>query len=603
MSESGRRLGDGLTTADDSVATDEVARPAPRRARQIISALLSLLIVVAIFYFFLPQFANISSVWASVRDMTPVELGTLALAGVWNLATYGFVMVATMPGLTYPQAMVVTESSTAVSNTMPAGGAFGIGLNFAMYTSWGFSRSRATVSLLLCGIWNNFAKLGLPVLALALVALQGNPSGGRLLAGLAGIAGLAGAVVLFALMLRSEEGAYQFGVVAGRWASSVLRLVRRPPVHGWELATSKFRARTILLLRARWHWLTVATVVSHLSLYLVLLLALRNIGVSNRAVSWAEVLAVFSFARLVTAIPLTPGGLGIVEFALIAGLSAAGGDRARVAAAVLVFRALTYVLPIPVGLATYLFWRHNTSWRRPPGMAPRTELVPESVAVTEPVPSRRDHNGPVSPRPGRAAATARRWGDLGWLAVGGAALLLSAVPVDAHRVTSMERAAFHAVNNSVTIPFLLIWPVMQLGNIIVIPVAAAVAALARRFRLVLGILLGGGAVYYLAKVVKHLVPRGRPAELLSDVHIHGTAARGQGYVSGHAAVAALLVTLLLPYLGRRGRWVVCGLAVLVCFARLYVGAHLPLDVIGGAALGLAVGAALRLGFARPAVPA
>ena len=80
-----------------------------------------------------------------------------------------------------------------------------------------------------------------------------------------------------------------------------------------------------------------------------------------------------------TAIPFTPGGLGVVELALITGLSAAGGDRAEVAAAVLVFRALTYVLRIPIGLATYVFWRRNKSWRRPAGTAPRTPLVPESV--------------------------------------------------------------------------------------------------------------------------------------------------------------------------------------------------------------------------------
>jgi uncharacterized membrane protein YbhN (UPF0104 family) len=310
--------------------------------------------------------------------MTPLEVGSLAVAAVWNLATYGFVMLTTMPGLTYPQAMVVTESSTAVSNTLPGGGAIGIGMNFSMYTSWGFSQSRATVSLLLSGIWNNFAKLGLPVLALALVSLQGSPSSGRVVAGIAGIAGLIAAIVVFALMLQSEAGARRFGEVAGAAASALLRLIRRPPVHGWELATVKFRARTIRLLRARWYWLTLATIVSHLSLYLVLLMSLRAVGVSNSDVGWAEVLAVFSFARLITAIPLTPGGLGIVELALITGLSAAGGNRAEVTAAVLVFRALTYVLPIPLGLATYIFWRRNKSWRRPPGAAPRTPLVPET---------------------------------------------------------------------------------------------------------------------------------------------------------------------------------------------------------------------------------
>jgi uncharacterized protein (TIRG00374 family) len=347
--------------------------------RRVLPSLISLAVVVAVFWYFLPKFASISAIWASVRSMTWTEVGFLVLAAIWNLLTYCLVMVATMPGLTYPQAAVATQTTTAVSNTLPAGGAAGLGLSYAMFWSWGFSKSRSSVSLLVSGVWNNFAKLGMPVLALALLALQGTPGAGRLAAALAGLAGLVVAVGALVLLLYSEVTARRFGLAAGRAASGLLRLVRRPPVHGWELATVKFRDRTVLLLRKRWLWLTLATVVSHASLYLVLLLALRAVGVSQQEVGWAEVLAVFSFARLLTAIPITPGGLGVVEVALIAGITAAGGPPAQVAAAVLVFRALTYVLPIPIGLVTYIVWRRNRSWRREPGGAPRTELVPEHV--------------------------------------------------------------------------------------------------------------------------------------------------------------------------------------------------------------------------------
>jgi uncharacterized membrane protein YbhN (UPF0104 family) len=350
------------------------------RWTRILAPLVSVAIVVAVFWYFLPQFTSLSAVWASIRSMTSLELGLLALAALWNLATYWFVMVSTMPGLTYGQAAVVTESSTAVSNTVPGGGAIGIAMSYGMYSSWGFSRSRSSVSLLVAGVWNNFAKLAMPVLALALLAFTGGGGGGgRMVAGALGIAGLVGAVTVFALVLRSKESARGIGLGAGRVASAILRLFRRPPVHGWELATMKFRDRTILLLRARWIRITFTTLVSHLSLFLVLLLALRFVGVSEGEVSWAEALAVFAFARLLSAIPLTPGGLGVVELALITGLAAAGGVRAEVAAGVLIFRALTYVLPIPVGLLTYIFWRRNRSWRRKPNSAPRTSLVPETT--------------------------------------------------------------------------------------------------------------------------------------------------------------------------------------------------------------------------------
>lgn len=361
--------------------SDSAVEPPARTLRlsHLLGGLVSVALVAAVFVFFLPQFTSLTEVWDSVGSMTWIELLTLAIAAIWNMASYLFVLVAAMPGLTLRQAFVVTESSTAVSNTVVGGGAIGLVMTYTMCSSWGFSRSRTSVAVLVTGVWNNFVKLGMPVLALALLAFSSPPSSGRLIAGVLGVAGLAAAVVLFWLVLRSPETARRVGLTAGRAASALLRPFRRPPVQGWEKATTKFRGRTVLLLQARWVSITITTLVSHISLFLVLLLALRHVGVSQDEVSWVEVLAVFAFARLLTAIPFTPGGLGVVEVALITGLSAAGGARAQVAAAVLVFRALTYVLPIPIGVGTYVFWRRNKSWRRAPGAAPRTDLVPESV--------------------------------------------------------------------------------------------------------------------------------------------------------------------------------------------------------------------------------
>jgi uncharacterized protein (TIRG00374 family) len=232
-----------------------------------------------------------------------------------------------------------------------------------MLGSWGFSRSRITLSVLVSGIWNNFAKLGLPILAVALLALQGGAGGGRLLTAAIGLGALIAAVVVFALILRSADYAARAGNRAAAWASRLRAVFRRGPVDGWDDAVVKFRSRVIGLVSRRWVALTVWTVIGHLSLFLVLLVALRGIGVSESEVSTADALAVFAFARLLTAIPLTPGGLGVVEVALIAGLDAAGGDHAQVVGAVLLFRLLTYVLPIPIGLGTYVFWRRNRSWR------------------------------------------------------------------------------------------------------------------------------------------------------------------------------------------------------------------------------------------------
>jgi putative heme transporter len=164
-----------VTAAEPRLAGTSQRRP---RWRRLLGPLLSVALVVAVFVWFLPQFTSVADVWTSVRAMTWTEVAILLLAALWNLATYQFVMVATTPGLTLRQATVSTETTTAVSNTVVGGAAISLGLTYAMNSSWGFSRSRTSVSLLVAGLWNNFVKLGLPVVALVLLAFSAPPTTG-----------------------------------------------------------------------------------------------------------------------------------------------------------------------------------------------------------------------------------------------------------------------------------------------------------------------------------------------------------------------------------------------------------------------------------------
>ena len=202
--------------------------------------------------------------------------------------------------------------------------------------------------------------------------------------------------------------------------------------------------------------------------------------------------------------------------------------------------------------------------------------------------------------PSRPAAIGRGWPEI-WLVVTGAAVLvLAALPIDADRVGEAETTVFRVLNGTTVLPFVLVWPVMQLGNVLVVPASAAVAAALRRWRLAGELLVAGAATYLLAKVVKGVVTRGRPDGLLDDVVIRGADALGRGFVSGHAATLTALAAVAWPWLGRRGRIVVAVLVTVVCLTRVYVGAHLPLDVVGAAGLGLAVAGVVRLVMGRPA---
>ena len=337
-------------------------RPGPgvKRTLQIAG---SVAIVGLIAWFVFGQFTNLSDVTTVVRGLSWGEIAVLLLVTLWNLLTYWVVVVVAPPGRPAPQAAVLTQSTTAVSNAVPGGGAISVGLTYSMMSSWGFSRSRTTLSVVVTGIWNTLIKLGMPILALALLAMQGRAGAGRTVVAVLGLAGLVASVGVFALVLRSRVFAARVGNAAGRLASKPLALFKRAPAHGWDLALVKWRSRVIGLVRHRWLALSVSAIASHVSLFAVLLVALRVTGVSSAAVGWAEVLAVFAFARLVTAVPLTPGGVGVVELALITGLTGAGGVDANVVAAVLLFRLLTYLLPIAIGAFTHVYWRRNRSWR------------------------------------------------------------------------------------------------------------------------------------------------------------------------------------------------------------------------------------------------
>jgi uncharacterized protein (TIRG00374 family) len=169
---------------------------------------------------------------------------------------------------------------------------------------------------------------------------------------------------ILAGMLRRERFAYRIGVWVGGFVSFILKLIRRPGVGEWGQAALTFRAKLIKVLRDRGLLLATAEVVSQLSLYLVFLASLRFVGIPDSLVSWAQVLTVFAFVRLGTAIPIVPGNVGIVELGYIGGLALAGAPRDEAVAAVLVFRVLTFFFQIPLGALTYSVWRRRRSWRR-----------------------------------------------------------------------------------------------------------------------------------------------------------------------------------------------------------------------------------------------
>lgn len=333
-----------------------------RRRLAVRSALL-VLVLAGVFFGVMPQLADVSDVWREITSMSAPQLVWLGAIAIGSLLAYGLVLMAAMPGLSFAQATVVSQSSTAVANTVPAGGAVAVGVSFRYYESWGFSRAAITRNVVVTGVWNVFCKLGLPVVALALVAMTGSVSNGLVAAAVVGVIVLALALGIGYVVCSSERGAAQVGTIGGRVVSWVARVMRHPVSSDGADVAVRFRRDTIGLLRDRSGRLTAATLLSQLSVFLVLLGSLRAVGVTAGEVGWIEILAVFAVTRLVSAVPLTPGGVGLVELGLAGALIALGGPDPEVVAGVLVFRVFTFFLPIPLGLAAYVVWKRERTWR------------------------------------------------------------------------------------------------------------------------------------------------------------------------------------------------------------------------------------------------
>ena len=350
------------------------------RTKQIAWFVLGLLIVVAIFVLAIPRFADWGDVWAAMKTLTIMEFWSLLGVTVFNLYTYWLANKAALPGLGIARSAVVTQTGTSVANTVPAGGAVAVGMTYAILSSWGFTGGEAALFVGVTGLWNNFTKLALPVVALGLLVVTGHTNAALVGAAAVGIAVLIAAIVVLAFVFRSSAAARRVGAFIGRTVSWFKRLVRKGPVLDLGERAVEFRRKTIVLVERRWLKLTWTTALSQTALFLVLLLSLRQMGVSEHEVSTAEAFAVYTFARLLSAIPITPGGVGVIDLGYIGGLSAIHrAESAHIIAAVLIFRVLTYGIQIPLGGVTYFIWRAKTSWRRdtpPPGsISERLETV------------------------------------------------------------------------------------------------------------------------------------------------------------------------------------------------------------------------------------
>jgi uncharacterized protein (TIRG00374 family) len=293
------------------------------------------------------------------------QIVALLAATALNLSTFPPPQMAALPGLGYWRAFVITQTSTATTYLLPGGAAVGMGVSWAMLRGWGFEPAAVTLAVTVTGVWNQLASLGFPAIALALLTVTGGSTVALQTAALVGLAIFIVAAGAFAAGLSSARLARRIGDLAARIVSWGRRCIRRGPVTWTGEALVRFRSQTIELLRRRWWMLTLATLAGQLTVFVVLLVTLRTLGITGDEVSLAEAFAAWALVRLLGSIPITPGGLGVVELGLTGALIGFGGRRADVVAAVLVYRFLTVVPTLLLGLGLGATWRRQ----RPAGLS------------------------------------------------------------------------------------------------------------------------------------------------------------------------------------------------------------------------------------------
>jgi uncharacterized protein (TIRG00374 family) len=340
------------------------ARGSPWRI--VVSTLVTVAVLVVVFVGIFPKVADYSEAWSSIQQMPTAYVVALAAATLINLAVYVWPLQAALPGLGYGPGFVVRQTSFAISNAVPAGGAVGLGVQYGMLDSYGFGAGAAASAIAIVSVFNVFATLVMPVLGVLALLASGVVEGTYVLLAAIGILAIGVGVVAFAVVLRSEHGARTVGRLADRLVDPLVRRVGHRRSLDLTGKLLDFRTSVVDVMRTRWVQVTLSTLLLQLTSWAVLVLALRGLeaGTGTVTVTWTEALAAFSFARVASFIPITPGGLGTVDAALAALLTGYGATSSQALAADLVWRAATYVPQVLLGVLTFLWWRVTAARRR-----------------------------------------------------------------------------------------------------------------------------------------------------------------------------------------------------------------------------------------------
>lgn len=326
------------------------------RTKQLLQFGLGLALAVVLLVWGLPHFAKTSwgDIWHVIRSIPlshALAFQGLMLAGLW---CYTFTFTGSLRGLTHGKALVLNLCGSSVSNLLPGGGAVGLAATYAICRSWGFSRRATSTSVIVTGVWNVLARIALPVVAILVLYFGGVTLPGALtdLALVGSLTGI-GLIAAFAAIMASERAAQAIGRGLDRVIRPLLRRRKRTSTMSVEELVRDLRARINDVVGHGWLQMTLGMVGFFGMYYVLFVLIMRDTGVT---LPLNLLFAAYAIGRLLTAVGITPGGVGITETATTIVLVGWGADPAGATAGVVLFSIFTHVMEVPLGALGWVLW-------------------------------------------------------------------------------------------------------------------------------------------------------------------------------------------------------------------------------------------------------
>jgi uncharacterized membrane protein YbhN (UPF0104 family) len=333
-----------------------VPRRRPPRLRRAAQVGVGLALAAGLLIWGLPHFAKTSwsevfEVLASVPFTTAAGLLGLVLVGLY---CYTFTLTASLRGLRHYQALIVNVCGSSIGNLLPGGGAAGLAATYSICRTWGFSRRDISTMAIVTGVWNVLARVALPVVAILGLTwgAENVPPALRDAAVAASISGL-GLLATFVAVLVSERAALAIGRAIDRVLRPLTRRRSESRTMSVRALVIDLRVRINDVVRSGWLQMTLG-LAGFFGIYFVLfVLCLRITGVE---MFYGQVFAAYAIGRLLTAVGVTPGGLGVTETATAAALVAWGANPAEATAAVVLFSVYTHLMEVPLGALGWVAW-------------------------------------------------------------------------------------------------------------------------------------------------------------------------------------------------------------------------------------------------------